>query len=87
MQQERRAILELPFVSGISDAAHGKRGGFRINTDQEHENYECGGLKQGEPVLISSTRTTLLQCLQEVHNQVLRQHSPQCVVVFQSIAS
>ena len=31
MQQERRAILELPFVSGIADAAHGKRGGFRVN--------------------------------------------------------
>jgi len=31
MQQERRAILELPFVSGILGAAHGKRGGFRVN--------------------------------------------------------
>jgi len=59
MQQERRTILELPFVSGISDAAHGKRGGFRVNlrchTAQEHGNCECGGLKQGVQVLVSST--------------------------------
>ena len=83
MQQERRAILELPFVSGISDAAHGEKGGFRVNlrchTAQGHGNCECGGLKQRVPVLVSSTRTTLLECLQEVHNQVLQQHSPQCV--------
>jgi len=32
IQQERRAILELHVVSGISDAAHGKRCGFRILT-------------------------------------------------------
>jgi len=89
MQQERRAILELPFVSGISDAAHGKRGGFRVNlrchTAQEHGNCECGGVKQGVPVLVSSTRTTLLECLQEVHNQVLRQHGPQCVAASKSL--
>jgi len=30
-------------------------------------------------VLVSSTQTTLLECWQEVHNQVLRQHGPQCV--------
>jgi len=89
MQQERRAILELPFVSGISDAAHGKRGGFRVNlrchTAQEHGNCECGGLKQGVPVLVSSTRTTLLECLQEVHNQVLRQHGSQCVAASKAL--
>jgi len=59
MQQERRAILELPVVSGISHAAHGKRCGFRVNlkghTAQEHGNCECGGLKQGVSVLVSST--------------------------------
>jgi len=36
-------------------------------------------LKKGVPVLVSSTQTTLLECLQEVHTQVLRQHGPQCV--------
>jgi len=49
IQQERRAILEFPFVSGISDAAHGKRGGFCVNlrchTAQEHRNCVCFGLK------------------------------------------
>jgi len=91
MQQERRAILELPFVSGILDAVHGKRGGFRVHlrchTAQEHRlgNCECGGLKQGVPVLVSSTRTTLLECLQEVHNQVLRHHGPQCVATSKAL--
>ena len=83
VEQERCAILQLPVVSGISDAVHGKRCGFRVNlrchTAQEHGDCECGGLKQGVPVLVSSTRTTLLECLQEVHNQVLRQHGPKCI--------
>jgi len=85
MQQERRAILELPFVSGISDAAHGKRGGFRVNLRCHTAKEECGGLKQGVPVLVSSTRTTLLECLQEVHNQVLRQHGLQCVAASKAL--
>ena len=70
IQQERRTILELPVVSGISDVTHGKRCGFRVNlrchVAQEHGNCECCGLKRRVPVLVSSTRTTLLECLQEV---------------------
>ena len=31
MQQERRDILQLPVVSGITDAVNGKRQGFRVN--------------------------------------------------------
>jgi len=91
MQQEKRVILELPFVSEISEAVHGKRGGFRVNlrchTAQEHRNCECGGLKQGVSVLVSSTRITLLECLQEVHNQGLRQHGPQCVTTSKALQS
>ena len=83
MEKERCAILQLSFVSGILDAVHGKGCGFRVNlrchTAQEHGDCECGGLKQGVPVLVSSTRTTLLECLQEVHIQVLRQHGPKCI--------
>ena len=36
-------------------------------------------------MLVSSTRTTLLECLQEVHNQVLRQHGPQCVAASKAL--
>jgi len=66
----------------------GKDVGFvnlRCHAAQEHGNCECGGLKQGVPVLVSSTRTTLLKCLQEVHNQVLRQHLPQCVAASKAL--
>ena len=83
MEQERRDILELPVVSGISDMVNGKGRGFRVNlrchTARQHGTCESGGLKLGVPEYVSSTRTTLLECLQEVHNQVLRQHGPKCV--------
>jgi len=34
---------------------------------------------------VSSTQITLLECLQEVHNQVLRQHSQQCVAASKAL--
>ena len=77
MQQERRAILELPFVSGILDAACGKRGVFRVNlrchTVQEYGNCECGGLTQGVPVLELSyssvgRRSTIRFCVSTARN-------------------
>jgi len=89
MEQERRDILELPVVSGMSDMVNGKGCGFRVNlrchTARQHGTCECGGLKRGVPVYVSSTRTTLLECLQEVHNQVLRQHGPQCVAASKAL--
>ena len=91
MQQERRAILKLPFVSGISDASHGKRGGFCVNlrchNAQEHRNCECGGLKQGVPVLVSSNelrfssvcrRSTIRFCVRTARNVL--QHPKHCKV-------
>jgi len=63
--------------------------GFRVNqrchAARQHGRCECGGLKQGVPVYVSSTRTTLLECLQEVHNQVLRQHGRQCVAASKAL--
>ena len=87
MQEERLAILEHPVVSGISDVLHsrGKRPGFRVSlrcqTAQQngHGVCDCGGLRQGVPVCVSKTRATLLACLQNLHNQVLRQHGPNCI--------
>jgi len=83
--------LQLSVVSGITDAVNGKRQGFRVNlrchSASQHGTGECGGLKQGVPVYLSSTRTTLLECLKEVHNQVLREHGPKCIAaskVFQA---
>jgi len=89
IEQERHDILELPFVTGISDMLNGKGCGFRVNlrchAARQHGNCKCGGLKPGVPVYVSSTRTTLLECLQEVHNQVLRQHVPQCVAASKAL--
>ena len=34
---------------------------------------------------LQHTRTTLLECLQEVHNQVLRQHGLQCVAASKAL--
>ena len=87
MQEERLAILEHPVVSDISDVLHsrGKRPGFRVSlrcqTAQQngHGVCDCGGLRQGVPVCVSKTRATLLACLQDLHNQVLRQHGPNCI--------
>ena len=72
MQEERLAILEHPVVSGISDVllSRGQRPGFRVSlrcqTAQQngHGECDCGGLRQGVPVCVSSKRTTLLLCLQ-----------------------
>ena len=36
-------------------------------------------------MLITSTRTTLFECLQEVHDQVLRQHGLQCVATSKAL--
>jgi len=89
IEQERHHILEFPFVTGISDMVNGKGCGFRVNlrcqAARQHGRCECGGLKQGVPVYVSSTRTTLLECLQEVHNQVLRQRGPQRVAASKAL--
>jgi len=89
MEQERRDILELPVVSGISDMVNGKGRGFRVNlrchTARQHGTCESGGLKLGVPEYVSSTRTLLLECLQDVHNQVLRQHSLNCIVASKAL--
>jgi len=57
MEQERRDILELPVVSGISDMVNGKGFGFRVNlrchTARHHGTCKCGGLKRGVPVYVS----------------------------------
>ena len=95
MQEERLAILEHPVVSGISDVLHsrGKRPGFRVSlrcqTAQQngHGVCDCGGLRQGVPVCVSKTRATLLACLQDLHNQVLRQHGPNCIAACKALAA
>ena len=87
MEQERLAILEHPVVSGIADVydSNGARPGFRVRLrchtarnygDLACGDLECGGLGRGVPVCVSKTRITLLECLQDLHKQVLRQHGP-----------
>ena len=89
MEQERFAILQLPVVCGISDMVNGKGRGFRVNlrchAASQHGTGECGGLKRGVPVYVSNTRTTLLECLKEVHNQVLRVHGPKCIAASKAL--
>lgn len=95
MQEERLAILEHPVVSGISDVllSRGQRHGFRVSlrcqTAQQngHGVCDCGGLRQGLPVYVSKTRATLLACLQDLHNQVLRQHGPNCIAACKALAA
>ena len=95
MQEERLAILEHPVVSGISDVllSRGQRPGFRVSlrcqTAQQngHGVCDCGGLRQGLPVYVSKTRATLLACLQDLHNQVLRQHGPNCIAACKALAA
>ena len=95
MQEERLAILEHPVVSGISDVllSGGQRHGFRVSlrcqTAQQngHGVCDCGGLRQGVPVRVSKTRATLLACLQDLHNQVLRQHGPNCIAACKALAA
>ena len=68
IKQEKIAILQHPVVSGISDIFHsnGARPGFRVklrcHTARNYGDCECGGLGQGVPVCVSSTRATLLAC-------------------------
>ena len=74
MQEERLAILQHPVVSGISDVFHsrGSRPGFRVSLrcqtarQNGHGECDCGGLRQGVPVCVSTTRATLLACLQVI---------------------
>ena len=95
MKKERLAILQHPVVSGIADYLHssGGRHGFRVNLwcqtaqNHGHGDCECGGWRQGAPVRVSQTRTTLLECLQEMHNQVLRQHGPKCIAACKALAA
>ena len=95
MEQERLAILEHPVVRSISDVdcSRGARPAFRVSlwcqTAQQngHGERDCGGLRQGVPVCVSSTRTTLLECLHEIHNQVLRQHGPNCIAACKALAA
>jgi hypothetical protein len=95
MQEERLAILEHPVVSGISDVllSRGHGPGFRVSlrcqTAQQngHGVCDCGGLRQGVPVRVSKTRATLLACLQDLHNQVLRQHGPNCIAACKALAA
>ena len=98
MEQERLAILEHPVVSGIADVydSNGARPGYRVRLrchtarnygDLACGDLECGGLGQGVPVRVSQTRTTLLECLQEMHNQVLRQHGPKCIAACKALAA
>ena len=68
MEQERLAILEHPVVRSISDVDRSKGGrpGFRVSLwcqtarQNGHGECDCGGLRQGVPVCVSTTRTTLL---------------------------
>ena len=95
MEQERLAILEHPVVRSISDVdcSRGARPGFRVSlwcqTAQQngHGVCDCGGLRQGVPVCVSQTRTTLLECLQEMHKQVLRQHATKCIAACKALAT
>ena len=98
MEQERLAILEHPVVSGIADVydSNGARPGYRVRLrchtarnygDLACGDLECGGLGQGVPVRVSQTRITLLECLQEMHNQVLRQHGAKCIAACKALAA
>ena len=95
MEQERLAILEHPVVRSISDVDRlkGGRPGFRVSlwcqTAQQngHGECDCGGLRQGVPVCVSSKRTTLLLCLQDLHKQVLNQHGPNCNAACTALAA
>ena len=98
MEQERLAILEHPVVSGIADVydSNGARPGYRVrlrcHTAQNYGDLacgdlECGGLGQGVPVRISQKRTTLLECLQDLHKQVLDQHGPNCNAACKALAA
>ena len=82
MEQERLAILDHPVVRSISDVDRSKGGrpGFRVvlwcQTARQngYGECDCGGLSRGVPVCVSTTRTTLLACLQDLHKQVLLGH-------------
>ena len=93
MEQERLAILEHPVVRSISDVDRSKGGrpGFRVSLwcqsarQNGHGECDCGGLRQGVPVCVSTTRTTLLACLQDLHKQVLLGHGSKCITACKAL--
>jgi hypothetical protein len=95
MEQERLAILEHPVVRSISDVildrSKGGRRGFRVSLwcqtarQNGHGECDCGGLRQGVPVCVSTTRTTLLACLQDLHKQVLLGHGSKCITACKAL--
>ena len=93
MEQERLAILEHPVVRSISDVDRSKGGrpDFRVSLwcqtarQNGHGECHCGGLSRGVPVCVSTTRATLLACLQDLHKQVLRGHSSKCITACKAL--
>jgi hypothetical protein len=93
MEQERLAILEHPVVRKISDVDRSKGGrpDFRVilwcQTARQngHGECDCGGLRQGVPVCVSTTRATLLACLQDLNKQVLLAHGSKCITACKAL--
>jgi len=73
-----RAIEALPVVSLLSLLT--KKSGFRVTL----RCYESCGDKRCGPVCISKTRTTLLECLQQLHQQIMDHHGEKCVAAAQA---
>jgi hypothetical protein len=93
MEQERLAILNHPVVRSISDVdcSKGGRPVFRVilwcqsARQNGHGECDCGGLRQGVPVCVYTTRATLLACLQDLHNQVLLGHGSKCITACKAL--
>ena len=68
-----RAIEALPVVSLLSLLT--KKSGFCVTL----KCYKSCGDKRCGPVCISKTRTTLLACLQQLHQQIMDHHGEECV--------
>jgi len=93
MEQERLAILEHPVVRSISDVDRSKGGrpGFRVSLwcqtvrQNGHGECDCGGLSRGVPVCVSTTRATLLACLQDLHKEVLRGHGSKFITACKTL--
>ena len=70
-----RAVEALPVVSLLSLLTIRSQSGFRVTL----KCYDSCGEKRCGPVCISKTRTTLLACLQQLHQQIMDHHGEECV--------
>ena len=77
MEEEKRAIRAMPFVTTLSfvRAVKGKAEGWRVTlTCFACREYDSCGKKQEASVHISGERPTLLACLQELRKRLEENH-------------